>query len=136
MRKFDWPITSKKKTFREAPHNRRLYFEIQSSSPFVTPICPELGNSLLWHPDPYLQIFLIKKLPPKVHCPSGKWTVGSPHSSPNTTWKKNPPPLPTHKKKTKRKAPSHHNASSHWLHGNFIPKIGCQLFLTWTNSPS
>jgi hypothetical protein len=101
MRKFDWPITSKKKTFREAPQNRRLYFEIQSSSPFGTPICLELGNSLLWHPHPYFQILKKKKLPRKFHCPSGKWTVGSPHSSPNTTWKKNPRPGPPTRKKQK-----------------------------------
>jgi len=43
--------------------------------------------------------------------------------------------IPTHKKK--REAPSLHDLTSHWLHGNFIPKIGCHYF--WprlSNSPS
>ncbi len=31
--------------------------------------------------------------------------------------------LPAHKKK--REAPSLHDSTSHWLHGNSIPKIGC-----------
>jgi hypothetical protein len=36
--------------------------------------------------------------------------------------KKNPVPL-THKKR--REAPSLHNVTSHWLHRNCIPEIGC-----------
>jgi hypothetical protein len=42
--------------------------------------------------------------------------------------------IPTHK--NKREAPSLH-LTSHWLHGNSIPKIGCHYF--WprlSNSPS
>jgi len=35
-------------------------------------------------------------------------------------------PVPTHKKT--REAPSLHDLTSHWLHGNFIPKIGCHYF--------
>jgi hypothetical protein len=37
----------------------------------------------------------------------------------------------------KREAPSLHDLTSHWLHGNSIPKIGCHYF--WprlSNSPS
>ncbi len=41
------------------------------------------------------------------------------------------------KKKKGRKDPSlHEYVTSHWLHGNSIPKIGLPLFLAWTNSPS
>jgi hypothetical protein len=34
--------------------------------------------------------------------------------------------LPTDK--NKREAPSLHYSTSHWLHGNSIPKIGCHYF--------
>jgi hypothetical protein len=42
------------------------------------------------------------------------------------TWELFPltPPLPTRKKG----GPSLHDSTSHWLHGNSIPKIGCHYF--------
>jgi hypothetical protein len=61
-----------------------------------------------------------------VYCPSGKWTMDCPLSTPKTTWKKKTPAPLTHKKR--REATSLHNVTSHWLHRNCIPKIGCHYF--------
>jgi hypothetical protein len=36
-----------------------------------------------------------------------------------------PPRLPNSTHKAKREAPSLHDTTSHWLHGNSIPKTGC-----------
>jgi len=40
---------------------------------------------------------------------------------------RSPPPHPPTRKK-KGGGPSFHGVTSHWLHGNSIPKIGCQYF--------
>jgi hypothetical protein len=52
-----------------------------------------------------------------------KSTVHFPHQ---TQLEKIIPPSPTHKKK--KEAPSLYDSTSHWLHGNSIPKIGCHNF--------
>jgi len=58
-----------------------------------------------------------------VQVESEQWTVHSPHQT--QLENKNPDPL-THKKR--REAPSLHDVTSHWLHRNCIPKIGCHYF--------
>ncbi len=57
--------------------------------------------------------------------------MDSPLSTPNPTWKKQHRP-----QEKKRKDPSLHDATSHYLLGNSIPKIGCHNSFAWTNSPS
>jgi len=52
-----------------------------------------------------------------------------PLSTPNTTWKITPPcpsSLPPTRKK--REAPSLHDATSHWLHAIFFPKLSYHYF--------
>jgi hypothetical protein len=79
-------------------------------------------------PSPPQQIKTPKKktLAWKVHYPSGKWTMDSPLSTPNTTFKQKPSLTFTHKKNGE--APYLHYVTSHWLHGNFILKIKCHYF--------
>ncbi len=57
--------------------------------------------------------------------------VDNPLCTPNTTWKKLSPLPPTRKQGWPS---SLHDTTSHWLHGNYIPKIGFHYFLTWTNT--
>jgi hypothetical protein len=54
----------------------------------------------------------------------GKWTVDSPLSTPNTTWKKKPT-FPSYPQRKKTETPSLHDMTSHCLHGNYIP-TSCQ----------
>jgi hypothetical protein len=54
-----------------------------------------------------------------------QWTVHSPHQ---TQLAKKIPFLSHSSHKAKREAPSLHDTTSHWLHGNSIPKIGCHYF--------
>ncbi len=77
MRKFDWPITPKEKTIK-APQIEGSILKYRVPPPLGTLICQELGNSLLWHPHPFLQI-LIKKT--SMESPLSKWTVNSRQST-------------------------------------------------------
>jgi len=52
----------------------------------------------------------------------GKSLVWAPPRGPRPL----PPWPPTHKKK--REDPSLHDSTSHWMHGNSIPKIACHYF--------
>jgi hypothetical protein len=64
-----------------------------------------------------------------VQVESDQWTVHSPHQTQlakNIPFLSPAPPHSTHK--AKREAPSLHDTTSHWLHGNSIPKIGCHYF--------
>ncbi len=55
-----------------------------------------------------------------------KWTLDSPLSTPITTW--NPTRTPHPQEKRGKEAHSLHDTTSHWLHVNPIPKIGCTIF--------
>ncbi len=134
----------------EAPQNRRFYFEVQNSSPLAhlnrwkrTTFAKEyeikvrcywelfgehvrnLGT--LCFDTPRTPTTPKKILAWKLHSPSGKWTLHSPHQT--ELGKKNPllPPVPTHKK-TREGPFTPRQATSHWLHGNSIPNIGCHYF--------
>jgi len=98
--------------------------------------CQELGNSLLWLPDPTQKKEKKKKKKGdhmEVHYQISKWKVNSGQSVLHQTQlerkKKKPPfrPPPT-PKRIKREAPSLHEVTSDWSHGNSIPKIGCNYF--------
>jgi len=65
-----------------------------------------------------------KTLHGKVACPRGKWTMDS---SPHQTQREKQY-LSSLTYKRKREVPSLHGETSHWLHGNYIPKIGCHYF--------
>jgi hypothetical protein len=80
---------------------------------------------VLWQP-PIPPKRTKKKLACKVDCPSGKWTVNNPLSTPNTTWTKKT--LLLSHPQEKREAPSLHGVPSHRLQGNSIAKIGCHYF--------
>jgi len=110
-----WLHHSKKMKLWKLPQNRRFSFEVWSSLP--------LAQLYGWKEDNICQSMHGKV---SIYCPSGKWSVDSPLSTPNTTCKKYPLPLPPHKAKSE--APSLHDTTSHWLHGNSIPKIGCHYF--------
>jgi hypothetical protein len=124
----------------EALQNRRLYFEVYSSSPLahvyrwkednitqsIWDISEVLLGTLCFNPSP--KEFKTKKnlhgqLMSTVKVESEEWTVTL-HTKHNLE-KKTPFPSPTRKK---RKAPSLHDLTSHWLDGNSIPKIGSHYF--------
>ncbi len=105
----------------EAPQNRRFSFEVWSSFP--------LAQLYGWTADNICQSMHGKVT---IYCPSGNWTVHSPHqtqlakkipflSSPSTPLHSTPP--------TRQKGrPLHCMTRLLMLHGNSIPKIGCHYF--------
>ncbi len=129
----------------EAPQNGRFYFEVSSSSPLAQvhmwkedKVCQAYGIKvrcyweLLGIHVRNLVTLCFDTLPNKqtkrkrslhgmstVHCPSGKWTMDSPFSTPNTTWKKHgsPSPHPQGKK------------VGHLLHSMTWLLIGCMEIL-------
>jgi hypothetical protein len=64
-----------------------------------------------------------EKLACRVDCPLSKWKVSSGESTLHTETQLKTHVAPNHKKT--REAPSFHDVTSHRLHGNSIPKIGC-----------
>jgi hypothetical protein len=67
--------------------------------------------------------------PCKEHPTYVVWTI---HSTHQTQLEKNY--HPSHPQENKGGPPLLHDTTSHWLHGNYIPKIGFHYFLTWTNT--
>ncbi len=148
MSKFYRPIIQKKKKkTMEAPQNRRFYFEVQNSSP--------LAHLYMWKRTTFAKEYEIKVrcywelfgehvrnlgtlcfdtpgtpttpkkiLAWKLHSPSGKWTLHSPHQT-QLGKKKTPSPPSAHPQENKGRT---RQATSHWLHGNSIPNIGCHYF--------
>jgi len=107
MSQFDWPNTPKNETV-DAPDIEGSNMKYRDP-PLWPPYIPKGGQHLPQHVG-WKWGAWTTPAPPKikekglhakstVHCPSGKWTVNSPLSKPNTTWKKKPSLPPTHKKK-------------------------------------
>jgi len=100
MGKFDWPITSKKKTYREAPQNRRLYFEIQSSSPLAHLYVRNLGTLCSDTLTPTSKFFFYKT---STESPLSKWKVNGGQSTLLTKHNlKKKPPSPAHPQEKKK----------------------------------
>ncbi len=78
-----WLHHSKKMKLWKLPQNRRFSFEVWSSLP--------LAQLYGWKEDNICQSMHGKV---SIYCPSGKWSVDSPLSTPNTTCKKYPLPPP------------------------------------------
>jgi hypothetical protein len=72
-------------------------------------------------PHPTQKTTCMESRMPIVQVESEQWRV---HSPQQTQLEKKPPPSPPPIRK-KGMPPSHHDATSHWLDGNSIPKIGC-----------
>jgi len=85
--------------------------------------CQELGNSLLSPTSKRKKKACTESPLSIVQVESEQWTIHSPHQT--QLENKNPAPLT---RKKRREAPSLYNATSHWLHRNCIPKIGCHYF--------
>jgi hypothetical protein len=125
MSQFGWPITQKKRNYGGSPKVEGSILKYR-----VPPLWPTyIGErrTTCAHGIKvrcYWELFREHDGKWMFHWPSGKWTVDTPLSTPNTTWKKKSPPHP----QEKREDPSLHDATSHWLNGNSTPKFVWHYF--------
>jgi len=136
---FDWPIAQKNEIM-ETPQNRRLYFEVYSSS--------TLAHLYKWKEDTIFQgIWDKSEMVWITRWGKTLWNWGTywepignlkEHTA-NTLgsrgiWKTSPPPLPKHKRE-KNKAPWVHAWAFPLTAWNFSSQKTWSPFLAWANNP-